>query len=154
MLHAGDALPDVTATGAEGPVRLRGLVGEKALVIFFYPKDETTFCTTEACTFRDRYEDFLAAGAEVVGISSDPISSHEGFASKHRLPFPLLSDQGETARQAFGIKPTMGLLPGRATFVIDRKGTIRHAFSSQFRPTEHVRRALEMVRTLGAEARP
>jgi peroxiredoxin Q/BCP len=153
LLKEGDAVPEVTLTGAGNhPVRLKDLVGQKVLVIYFYPKDDSPGCTAQACGLRDQYEDFMAAGAEVVGISGDSVSSHEGFASKHRLPFMLLSDAGGEARAAFGVPPSLlGLLPGRVTFVVDRKGVIRSAFESQLRVGEHVRRALALVRTLASE---
>lgn len=154
LLKEGDAVPDVTLTGAGNrPVRLRDLVGQKVLVVYFYPKDDSPGCTAQACGLRDQYEDFAAAGAEVVGISGDSVASHEGFASRHRLPFVLLSDAGGEARKAFGVPPSLlGLIPGRVTFVVDRQGVIRSAFESQLRVGEHVRRALELVRTLASEA--
>ena len=89
----------------------------------------------------------------MVGISGDSVTSHEGFASKHRLPFVLLSDAGGEARAAFGVPTSLlGLIPGRVTFVVDRQGVIRNAFESQLRVGEHVRRALELVRTLARGA--
>ena len=108
----------VDETGAT--VSLESLMGQKTLVLYFYPKDETPGCTVEACTFRDQYEDFVAAGAEVIGVSADDAASHEAFKAKHRLPFRLLTDPGGLAAKAFGVKKTLGLLPGRVTFVIDR----------------------------------
>jgi peroxiredoxin Q/BCP len=152
LLKDGDAVPDVTLTGAGNrPVRLKDLVGQKVLVVYFYPKDDSPGCTAQACGLRDQYEDFVAAGAEVVGISGDSVASHEGFASKHRLPFVLLSDAKGEARDAFGVPPSLlGLIPGRVTFVVDRQGVIRSAFESQLRVGEHVRRALELVRQLAA----
>ncbi|MFP2933555.1 peroxiredoxin [Pyxidicoccus sp. 3LG] len=156
LLKEGDAVPDLTLDGAGGRrVRLRDLVGPKVLVVYFYPKDDSPGCTVQACSLRDQYEDFTAAGAEVVGISGDSVASHEGFASKHRLPFVLLSDPRGEAREAFGVPPSMlGLLPGRVTFIVDRAGVIRHTFESQLRVGEHVKRALEQVRALAAEGAP
>ncbi|MCI0572914.1 MAG: peroxiredoxin [Myxococcaceae bacterium] len=149
MLQPGDAVPDVTLTGPGGhAVRLRELVGKKVLVVYFYPKDDTPGCTAQACSFRDQYEDFVAAGADVVGISADAMDSHEGFAARHRLPFTLLSDASGEARAGFGVKSTLGLIPGRVTFVVDHQGTVRYAFSSQLRAREHATRALEEVRKL------
>lgn len=151
MLTTGDQVPEVKLTGRDGSsVRLHDLLGAGSLVVYFYPRDDTPGCTVQACSFRDRYEQFLEAGARVVGISSDPPTSHEGFAAKHQLPFTLLSDESGEARRAFGVRSTLGLLPGRATFVVDPEGIIRYAFSSQLRPGEHVRRALEIVRQLHA----
>jgi len=145
MLGAGDRIPEVTLQGRDGPVPLSSLLG-KRLVLFFYPKDDTPGCTAEACSFRDEYQAFVDAGAEVIGVSSDDGASHAAFAGRHRLPFPLLSDPGEIARNAFGIPRTLGLLPGRATFVIDADGTVLHAFNSQFAPTKHVAEALTILR--------
>ncbi|QDE93059.1 peroxiredoxin [Myxococcus xanthus] len=153
LLKQGDAVPDITLTGAGGQsVRLRDLVGQKVLVVYFYPKDDSPGCTAQACGLRDQYEDFVAAGAEVVGISGDSVGSHEGFAAKHRLPFKLLSDARGEAREAFGVSTSfLGLLPGRVTFVVDRSGIVRDSFESQIRVGEHVRRALELVRALAQE---
>jgi peroxiredoxin Q/BCP len=148
MRKAGDAAPDVTLLERNAPVALASFRG-KPLVLFFYPKDETPGCTAEACSFRDEYQAFVEAGAEVAGVSSDDGTSHDGFAARHRLPFRLLSDPGEAARKAFGIPKTLGLFPGRATFVIDADGTILHAFNSQFAPLRHVREALTILRGAG-----
>src|SRR5690606_31358812 len=107
MLDVGHPLPDLKLPGPDGkPVRLRDLAAGKVLVIYFYPKDDTPGCTAQACGFRDAYEDFVEAGAEVVGISQDPPASHRAFAQKHRLPFLLLSDPEGQAQRAFGVKKT------------------------------------------------
>src|SRR5919201_2404391 len=92
-VQVGDLAPDFSLPDKSGAaVRLSELLGKKAIVLYFYPKDNTPGCTTEACAFRDSYETFKDAGAEVIGISSDSTESHEQFATKHRLPFILLSD--------------------------------------------------------------
>ena len=123
----GDRAPDFTLADAEGkPVSLADFRGKRAVVLYFYPKDDTPGCTKEACSFRDSYEEFTQAGAEVIGVSSDSGSSHQGFAKKHRLPFTLLSDPGGAVRKKYGVPATLGLLPGRVTFVIDREGVVRH----------------------------
>ncbi|MBJ6762166.1 peroxiredoxin [Myxococcaceae bacterium JPH2] len=154
-LQEGEAIPDVTLMGpGDKPVRLKDLLGDKVLVVYFYPRDDSPGCTVQSCSFRDQYEDFTAAGAEVVGISSDSVASHEGFAAKYRLPFKLLSDPEGQARAAFGIRSTLGLIPGRVTFIVDRSGIVRHAFDSQIRVGEHVRQALEVVRSLSASKAP
>ena len=123
----------------------------KALVLYFYPKDNTPGCTAEACAFRDSHETFTDAGAEVIGISSDSADRHAGFASKHRLPFTLLADQGGRVRKAYGVPAVLGLLPGRVTYVIDRTGTVRHVFNSMTNIDGHVKEALDVVRQLQAE---
>ncbi len=118
------------------------------MVLYFYPADETTGCTREACRFRDDYERFVDAGAEVVGVSGDSLKSHRSFADHHRLPFALLSDSDGELRRMYGVKRTLGLVPGRVTFVIDREGVVRHVFESQLRATQHVDEALTVVRRL------
>jgi peroxiredoxin Q/BCP len=152
-LQPGDPMPDVSLPGPEGKsVRLRDLAVDRTLVVYFYPKDETLGCTAQACSFRDSYEDFKSAGAEVIGISGDSIASHDSFARHHRLPFVLLSDPDGAAASAFGVGKTFGLIKGRVTFVVDRSATIRMAFESQVRVGKHVEDALAMVKKL--EARP
>ncbi len=105
-------------------------------------------CTKEACSFRDAYEDFVQAGAVVVGVSSDSVESHQGFASGYRLPFALLSDLSRSLRKSFGVPKTLGSLPGRVTYVIDKEGVVRHVFKSQFAADRHVAEALTLVRQL------
>ena len=146
MLKVGDAMPDATLEGDSGPVNLRGRIGKK-LVVYFYPKDETYGCTKEACSFRDSYEDFTAAGAEVIGVSRDDASSHASFKSHHRLPFTLLTDRGGKVAEAWGVKGPLGM-PGRVTFVFDAAGTVKHRFDSSIRFGKHVDEALEIVKTL------
>jgi peroxiredoxin Q/BCP len=118
------------------------------VVLFFYPKDGSPVCTKEACAFRDAYEDFVEAGAVVIGISGDSASQHQVFASNHQLPFMLISDSDGNARRAFGVPKSLGLLPGRVTYVIDREGIVRHIFSAQFSADRHVKEALQIIRTL------
>jgi peroxiredoxin Q/BCP len=152
-LAVGDRAPDITLPSSGGrPVTLSSLWADKSVVVFFYPKDDTPGCTVEACGFRDRYDAFVEAGAEVVGISSDSLDSHADFAKKHGLPMTLLSDVEGKARALFGVKATLGLFPGRATFVIDRKGIVRHVFVSQLRAGAHVGEALSVVKQLTAGA--
>jgi peroxiredoxin Q/BCP len=117
-------------------------------VLYFYPKDDTPGCTIESCTFRDSYTDFQSAGAEVIGISSDPPNSHQQFAAKHSLPFTLVSDEGSKVRNAYGVPSTLGLLPGRVTYIIDLEGKVRHIFNSQFNPKAHVSQAIKALQVL------
>ncbi len=123
----------------------------KVMVLYFYPKDETYGCTKEACRFRDEYERFVDAGAVVVGVSPDSLESHRGFAEHHRLPFSLLSDSDGELSRKYGVGRTLGLLPGRVTFVIDGKGVVRHVFDSQLRAKQHVDEALTIVRQIDRE---
>jgi peroxiredoxin Q/BCP len=129
-------------------VRLADVLRDKTVVLYFYPRDETAGCTAEACAFRDSYEVFTQAGAEVIGVSDDTVESHRSFTMHHRLPFQLLSDPGGEVRRRYGVSGFLGLLPGRVTFVIDRQGIVRHVFDSQFKATRHVDEALETIRRL------
>ena len=145
----GDRAPDFMLPDQSGKsVRLSDLLGEHAVVLYFYPKDETQGCTAEACSFRDSYEVFKEAGAEVVGVSSDSVESHESFAAHHRLPFVLLSDEGGALRKLYGVPTTMGMFPGRVTYIIDRDGIVRHIFSSQIQFNRHVIEALNTIQAM------
>lgn len=125
------------------------VVGKKAVVLFFYPKDHTPVCTKEACAFRDSYEQFHEAGAEVVGVSSDSAASHQAFATRHGLPFPIVSDRDRALRRLYGVPTPLGFIPGRTTYVIDKQGVIRLIFNALFASDEHVRQALAAVRDIG-----
>ncbi len=148
-LAAGAPAPEFTLEDQNGKrVSLADFKGHRNVVVYFYPKDDTPGCTKEACLFRDQFEDFTDAGAEVIGISSDSASSHRAFAAKHELPFTLLSDPDGVVRKAFRVPATLGLLPGRVTYVIDKQGVIRLAFNSQLNPARHVREALQVLKVL------
>jgi peroxiredoxin Q/BCP len=151
-IQVGDKAPDFTLPSQSGEqVRLYDRLGSSVVVLYFYPKDNTRGCTAEACAFRDSHEVFAEAGAEVIGVSSDSADRHAGFASKHRLPFTLLADQGGGVRKSYGVPAVLGLLPGRVTYVIDRAGTVRHVFNSMTNIGQHVSDALEVVRKLQAD---
>jgi peroxiredoxin Q/BCP len=145
----GDRAPEFRLPSGTGNfVSLSDFIGKKNLVLYFYPKDYSPGCTREACSFRDSYSAFKELDAEVVGISPDSQSSHEKFASAEQLPFPLLSDPDGLMRRSYGVKPSLGLIPGRTTFVIDKQGIIRHIYSSQIHPNKHVGEALTALRSL------
>jgi thioredoxin-dependent peroxiredoxin len=146
-LRPGDPMPETTLIGPDGPTKLRDRIG-KPLVVYFYPKDETYGCTKEACGFRDQYEAFAAAGAEVIGVSRDDAASHKKFRDQHSLPFTLLSDPGGGVAASWGVKSTLGFIPGRVTFVFDKTGVVRHRFDSAIQFARHVDEALEAVKTL------
>jgi thioredoxin-dependent peroxiredoxin len=151
-IQAGDKAPDFTLPSQSGEqVRLYDRLGERVVVLYFYPKDDTRGCTAEACAFRDSYEVFTDAGAEVIGVSSDSVDSHATFAGRHELPFTLLSDRGGQVRKSYGIPAVLGLLPGRVTYVIDRQGTVRSIFNSMTHISKHISDALAVVRQLQAE---
>ncbi|NEV93594.1 peroxiredoxin [Psychroflexus sp. YR1-1] len=124
------------------------VIGKKPAVIYFYPKDFTPGCTKEACNFRDSYEDFKEAGAEVIGISNDSEKSHAKFAKKYKLPFVLLSDANGRVRKKFGIKKSLlGLVPGRETFVIDAEGKVSFKFNS-LDASKHMKKALSAIKKM------
>jgi peroxiredoxin Q/BCP len=151
-ISEGAAAPDVTGIAQDGTsVSLADHLG-RWVVVYFYPADDTPGCTAEACGFRDSYQDFTDAGAVVIGVSGDSTASHERFATKHRLPFTLLTDDDGSLRQAFGVGKTLGILPERVTFVIDPEGVVRKVFSSQLRATRHQAEALAAIRSGAAAA--
>lgn len=148
-LKIGDAAPDFTLPDQDKKnVSLKDYLGKKIVVLYFYPKDFTPGCTVEACTFRDSYEIFRDAGAEVIGVSADSPESHVKFREEHHLPFLLLSDEKNEVSKLYGVGKTLGLLPNRTTFVIGKDGIIRHVFSSQTEAKKHTEEALKIVNEL------
>ncbi len=148
-VRVGDPAPDFQLPSATGePVRLSEFRGKSAVVLYFYPKDNTLACTAEACSFRDSYEVFRDAGAEVIGVSADSLESHQTFAGRHQLPFRLLSDPDGALRALYGVPRTFGLIPGRVTYLIDREGIVRHIVSSQFQVTKHVDEMLRILKEM------
>ena len=148
-LKVGDKLPLFGAKDQNGnDFYIESMLGEKVLVIYFYPKDNTPGCTKQACFLRDQYEDFKSVGAEVIGISSDSVSTHKKFASKYDLPFILLSDGDKSLRKIFGVKSNIfGLLPGRVTYVVDKKGIIQMVFNDM-NASNHLEKTVEKVKSL------
>lgn len=149
-LKVGDKLPVFKAKDADGnDFDSQKFVGKKPLVIYFYPKDNTPGCTAEACSFRDQFEDFKDLGAEIIGISSDSVVSHQKFAKQYKLPFILLSDEDKKIRNLFGVPSGLfGLMPGRVTYVVDKNGIIKLIFNSSLMATKHISKALEVIKEL------
>ena len=148
-IEIGSKAPEFSLPDQQGKrVNLSDYLGKTNLVVYFYPKDESYGCTKEACSFRDNYEVFKEAGAEVIGISSDDIASHQAFAANHKLPFILLSDKDKTVAGKYGVGKSLGILPGRVTFVIDKQGVIRMMFSSQLNFEKHVEEAITVLKGL------
>lgn len=145
-IKVGDRAPDFTLPAQDGKdVSLKDYAGKKAVVLYFYPRDNTPVCTKEACSFRDQYEVFAKKDTEVVGVSADSVESHKDFASAQHLPFKLLSDKGNTVRKAYGVASSMGMMPGRVTYVIDKQGIVRLVFNSQLDAQKHVDEALKVL---------
>lgn len=149
QLKVGDKIPNFKAKDTNGnDFDSLEIIGQKPLVIYFYPKDNTPGCTVQACSFRDQYEDFKDLGAEVIGISSDNVASHQKFTQQYKLPFILLSDSDKEIRKLFGVPSNLfGILPGRVTYVADKTGTIIMVFDSM-KAKQHISKALEAIRKL------
>jgi thioredoxin-dependent peroxiredoxin len=148
-MKVGNKAPLFTLPDQNGTfVNLNDFIGKTKLVIYFYPKDESYGCTKEACSFRDSYEVFKEAGAEVIGISADDEASHRAFSANHKLPFILLSDKDKKVTNLYGVGKTMGLFPGRVTFIIDKQGIIRGIYSSQVNYDKHVDEALKVLKRI------
>lgn len=146
-IQIGDKCPSFSLKDQHGKTfNSDEVIGDQNLIVYFYPKNETAGCTKQACSFRDAYADFKDAGALVIGISSDDEESHKAFAKNHNLPFTLLADTDKKVRKAFGV-PTnlLGLIPGRVTYVIDKKGIVRGIFNSQMKFEQHVPEALRIL---------
>lgn len=149
-VDVGRDAPDFEMPAHDGTVFRLSEHRGKVVVLFFYPHNGTPLCTQEACAFRDRYEQFVVAGAEVVGVSSGEIEEHQAFASRYRLPFVLLADRKGELRRLYGVPKTWGLFPGRSTYVIDPQGKVRHVFHGQLAVDRHVDEALAIVREISA----
>ena len=155
QLCVGDVAPNFSLPSQLGGwVQLRDLLGAGEVVLYFYPKDNTPGCTAEAKAFRDSYETFKELGANVVGISSDSVDSHVDFASRCELPFTLLSDAGGAVRKLYGVPSTLGVLPGRVTYVIDSQGVIRYVFNSQLNSAKHVKEAIKVLQSIREARQP
>lgn len=149
-IQIGDHCPIFSLPDSLGKdIQVNDYLGQKILVLFFYPKDDTPGCTKEACAFRDAYADFVDLGCEVFGISSDAAATHQNFQQKHQLPYPLLSDSQKKVRQQFGVPGNLfGLIPGRVTYVIGLDGKVAGIFNSQTNPIGHISEALKVVKSL------
>lgn len=149
-LKPGDKMPLFELMDQDGKLyRVEDVVGEKNLVVYFYPKDDTPGCTKEACKFRDDFEVFTDLNALVIGISGDSPESHQEFKEKYNLPFILLSDEESKVQELFGVGGEfMGLIPGRVTFVIDQEGVVQYTFNSMSNAEQHVDEARKILEKL------
>ncbi len=149
-IELGDVIPHFTAIDTnEEKFDTLEYIGKKPLVIYFYPKNNTPGCTAQACGFRDQYQDFTDLGAEVIGISSDSVDSHNAFAKQYKLPFILLSDTDKKIRKLFGVTSgLLGVLPGRVTYIVDKKGKVVLVFDDSINATKHIAEALEAIKKI------
>lgn len=147
LLKPGTQAPDAMLKDQEGAVRNLGSFQGQPLLVYFYPKDDTPGCTTEACSFRDVWERYEAAGIQVVGVSSDSVESHQKFAQKHSLPFPLLADTEHELAEGFGVPSIKGYF-ARVSFLLDGDGVIREVYPD-VDPGVHAEDVLEDVERMG-----
>jgi peroxiredoxin Q/BCP len=154
-LSEGKKAPQFTLPASTGgKIALKDYKGKSHVVLYFYPRDDTSGCTKEACSFRDLRDEFEQAGAAILGVSADDMASHEKFAGKYDLNFPLLSDPDAKVCTKYGVwkeksmygKKFMGI--ERTTFVIDKAGTVRKVYP-KVKVAEHADQVLEFVRSLG-----
>ena len=138
------SLPDQDGS----PVKLESFLGKQAVVLFFYPQDNTPGCTAQACSFRDNYVGFKALNAQVLGISADSQNSHQNFKNKYQLPYPILSDLDGKVALIYGVKKRFGFLKDRVSFVIDSQSVIQHVFSSQLQATRHIDECLRALQQM------
>lgn len=149
-IEVGSRIPDFALKDQYGNLfELESVLGKKNLVIYFYPKDDTPGCTMEACTFRDQYEVFKDADAEVIGISGQSVESHKNFADKYQLNFTLLSDVENKVRKMFKVPSNFfGLVPGRVTYIVNKDGWVVYIFNSQTQADKHVEESLKILKEL------
>ncbi|KAD4386118.1 hypothetical protein E3N88_26287 [Mikania micrantha] len=151
-VNKGSVPPSFTLKDQDGKTVSLSKFKGKPVVVYFYPADETPGCTKQACAFRDSYEKFKKAGAQVVGISGDDEASHKArsaFAKKYRLPFTLLSDEGNKVRKDWGVPSDLfGTLPGRQTYVLDKNGVVQLIYNNQFQPEKHIDETLKLLQAL------
>lgn len=150
----GDTAPDFSALDQHNTkISLSDYAGNYAVALFFYPKDFTPGCTKEACAFRDAVDAFSRLGGVIIGVSANTVASHAKFDGKFQLGFPLLVDENHAIRKAFGVPKSLGLLPGRVTYVIDKKGIVRAMYNSMIHAAEHVNVARKTLQLIAIESK-
>lgn len=148
-LSEGMIWPDFARPAHDGQIFDSRACRGSWVVIFFYPKDFTPGCTAQSCAFRDAFSDLARLGAKVVGVSGDDETSHQKFADKHALPYPLISDRDGSLRKLLGVPRSLfGLFPGRVSYAIDPQGVCRLVFNSQLAAQAHAKKAVELIERL------
>ena len=147
-IQVGDRVPTFTLLDQDGnKFLIEDYIGKTAMVIYFYPKDNTTGCIKEACGFRDNYESFKEIGVKIIGISSDDVKSHKAFVTKYNLPFTLLADVDNEVRERFGVPNSLfGVIPGRVSYVIDENGVVINIYESLLKPQRHIEESLDVLK--------
>ncbi len=153
MLSIGDTAPDFDGIDQHGKrLTLDALVQDSGLVLYFYPRDFTPVCTAQVCLFRDSEAELAAEGVRVVGVSGDATATHEKFAAKHKVPFPLLSDPDKRIQKMYEARQLLGLGTRRVTYVIDKQKKIRGVFHHELSAKKHldaVRKVLASIKSAG-----
>jgi peroxiredoxin Q/BCP len=149
MLKEGTPAPDFETTLDTGErFSLSEQMGKQNIVLYFYPKDFTMGCTREACTFRDNYDEIKQYDATIIGVSTDSEDSHQRFREKHELPFPLVADPEKKLVKLYDASGLLGLTTARATYVIDKQGTIRLAMRNDFMVGRHLTGVIDALREI------
>ena len=155
MIEIGDKIPALLGTDQDGKEYTRESLKGQKVILYFYPKDNTSGCTAEACSLRDSWQELRDKGYTVIGVSKDSAKSHKKFRENHNLPFPLIVDDETKLQEAFGVwvekkmygRAYMGTL--RSTFIIDEEGTVRHKMSGkEIKTGSHAEQLLEVIETL------
>jgi thioredoxin-dependent peroxiredoxin len=148
-IRVGSTVPSFSLNDQFGHLfNIDSVKGKKNLVIYFYPKDDSPVCTKEACTFRDQFDVFTNQDALIIGISGQSVESHLNFAKKNRLNFTLLSDEGNKVRKLFGVPSGLLGIPGRVTYIVDKKGKVVFVFNSQLNGEKHIQESIRILKEL------
>ncbi len=147
-LSVGDKAPNFeTQTYGGKTISLSDYNGKSAVILYFYPRDNTPGCTKEACSMRDGMDDLGALGIQVLGVSTDSVKSHEKFRDKYALNFPLLSDKSKEIVKAYDVESAFGTA-SRKSFLIDKDGVIRHIWE-KVKTSDHANEVMAKVREIG-----
>ena len=148
MLKIADSIPSFSLKNQDGQTVLITPNDGKVRIIYFYPKDHTKVCTDQACGFRDWKDSIAEKGIEIIGISSDSVSSHQKFKARHHLNFTLLSDPKAKVRKQFGATYFFGLIPARITYIIGKDGKIKQLYKEMFEGKKHAENCIKAIENL------
>lgn len=153
MIKVGDSVPELSLKVTDGETTSLTDYHGEIIVLYFYPRDNTPGCTTQACAFRDNYDEFKQLNATIIGVSPDSLESHTSFKDKHDLPFPLVADDNHELAEHFGVwklkkrdgKEYFGV--ERSTFIIDRSGIVSHVFP-KVNVIGHVKEVMDAIKEI------
>ncbi len=149
MPKVGDAAPDFSVAASDGKtVHLKDYVGKGNIILYFYPKDDTPGCTTEACGIRDTFSEFKGLDATVFGVSFDSVESHKAFIAKYKLPFVLLADTDKKVAETYGVASESSRVASRITFVINKAGKIAYV-NPKVNPATHAAELQSVLKKIG-----